>query len=109
MKNNQNNFSIKSFLVFLIIAVSFIGFKAISSIFKRSEKINISYGLIGGHNYEETKVICDKEKIVRKIFEPNVGHQGYNLYVELENGKILSVDAKQFQKAMEGNECRTIF
>lgn len=109
MKNNKNNFPIKSFLGFLMIIVSFIGFKAISSIFKRSEKINISYGLIGGHNYEETKVICDKEKIVRKIFEPNVGHQGYKLYIELENRKILSVDAKQFQKASEGNECRTIF
>lgn len=105
----KNNFFIKSFLGFLIIVVSFIGFKAITSIFKRSEKISVSYGLIGGHSYEKAKIICNKEKIVRKFFEQNVGHQGYNLYIELENGKILSVDAKQFQKATEGNECRTVF
>ena len=105
----KNNFFIKSFSGFLIIAVSFIGFKAISSIFKRSEQISISHGLVGGHDYEKSKIICNKEKVVRKFFEQNVGHQGYNLYIELENGKILSADAKQFQKASEGNECRTIF
>ena len=105
----KNNFFIKSFSGFLIIAVSFIGFKAITGIFKRSEKISVSHGLVGGHDYEKAKIICNKEKIVRKIFEENVGHQGYKLYIELKNGKILSVDAKQFQKATEGNECRTIF
>lgn len=105
----KNNFFIKSFLGFLIIVVSFIGFKVITSIFKRSEKISVSYGLVGGYDYEKAKIICNKEKIVRKIFEENVGHQGYKLYIELENRKILSVDAKQFQKATEGNECRTIF
>lgn len=105
----KNNFFIKSFLGFLIIIVSFIGFKAITSIFKLSEKISVSHGSVGGRNYEKAKIICDKEKIVRKIFEENVGHQGYKLRIELENGKFLSVDAKQFQKATEGNECRTIF
>lgn len=105
----KNNFFIKSFLGFLIIIVSFIGFKAITSIFKRSEKMSVSHGLVGGYDYEKAKIICNKEKIVRKIFEENVGHQGYKLYIELENRKILSVDAKQFQKATEGNECRTIF
>ena len=109
MKNNKNNFLIKSFLVFLVIIVSFIGFKVITSIFKHSEKISISYGSVGGYNYEKSKIVCDKEKIVRKIFEPNVGHQGYKLHIELENGKILSVDDKQFQKATEGKQCRTIF
>ena len=105
----KNNFFIKSFLGFLIIVVSFIGFKTITSIFKHSEKISISHGLIGGANYEEAKNICNKEKIVRKIIERNVGSLGYKLYVQLENGKILLVDGEQFQRASEGNECRTIF
>lgn len=105
----KNNFFIKSFLGFLIIVVSSIGFKAITSIFKHSEKISVSHGLVGGVNYGKAKIVCNKEKIVRKIFEQNVGHQGYNLYIELKNGKFLSVDANQFQKATEGNECRTIF
>ena len=105
----KNNFFIKSFLGFLIIIVSIAGFKAISSIFKRSEQTSVSHGLVGGHDYEKAKIICNKEKIVRKIFEQNAGHQGYILYIELENGKFLSVDANQFQKATEGNECRTIF
>lgn len=108
-KKMKNNFFYKIFLGFLIIVVIFIGFKAISSISKRSEKISVNHGLIGGHNYEKAKIICNKEKVVRKFFEQNVGHQGYNLYIELENGKILSVDANQFQKAAEGNECKTIF
>ena len=105
----KNNFFIKFFLCFLIMVVSFIGFKAITSIFKHSEKISISHGLVGEHDYEKAKIICNKEKIVRKIFEQNAGHRGYILYIELENGKFLSVDANQFQKASEGNECRTIF
>lgn len=105
----KNNFFIKSFSSFLIIAVSFIGFKAITGIFKRSEKISVSHGLVEGHDYEKAKIICNKEKVVKKFFKQNVGHRGYNLYIELENGKILSVDAKQFQKSTEGNECRTIF
>ena len=105
----KNNFFIKSFLGFLIIMVSFIGFKAISSIFKNSERISVNHGSVGGYNYEKSKIVCDEEKIVRKIFEQNVSHQGYKLYIELENRKILSVDAKQFQKSIEGNECRTIF
>ena len=104
----KNNFFIKSFLGFLIIMVSFIGFKAISSIFKNSERISVNHGLVGGVNYEKAKIVCDKEKIVRKILEQNIG-RSYILYIELENGKFLSVDAKQFQKATEGNECRTIF
>lgn len=109
MKNNKNNFLIKSFLGFLIIIVSFIGFKTISIISKHLEQRSVNSGLIGGANYEEAKGICNKEKIVRKTVERNMGHLSYKLYVQLENGKILLVDGEQFQKAMEGNECRTIF
>jgi hypothetical protein len=105
----KNNFFIKIFLCFLIIVVSFIGFKTISIISKHSEQMSINSGLIGGTDYEEAKDICNKEKIVRKITERNVRSLGYKLYIQLENGKILLVDGEQFQKASEGNECRTIF
>ena len=105
----KNNFFIKIFLCFLIIVVSFIGFKMISIISKHSEQMSINSGLVGGINYEEAKDICNKEKIVRKITERNVRSLGYKLYIQLENGKILLVDGEQFQKASEGNECRTIF
>lgn len=109
MKNNKNKFLIKIFLSFLIIVVSFAGFKIIFIISKHSEQISVNSGLIGGVNYEEAKDICNKERIVRKTIERNVGHLGYKLYVQLENGKIFLVDGEQFQKAVEGNECRTIF
>lgn len=105
----KNNFLIKIFLGFLIIIVSFAGFKTIFIISKHSEQRSINSGLIGGVNYEEAKDICGKEKIVGKTIERNMGHLSYKLYIELENGKILLVDDKQFQKATEGNECRTIF
>lgn len=109
MKNKKNKTLIKCFLLFLIIIVSIAGFKTILIIFNNSEQRSVNSGLIGGVNYEEAKDICNKEKIVRKTTERNMGHLGYKLYIELENGKILLVDGEQFQKAMEGNECRTIF
>lgn len=62
---------------------------------------------------QQAEKVCKNEKIVKKtLMEAIYYRTGFDYYkpvIILENGKVLEVNKEQFDKAVEGNECRTIF
>lgn len=58
-------------------------------------------------------MVCGNEKIAKKTLMEDVYYRtGFHYYkpvIILENGKVLEVNKEQFEKAVEGNECRSIF
>ena len=103
----------KTIIAFLVMGLAlFIGIIAvIYGIKEQKEKAKFSKD-ISWKNEKQSEMVCKKEKIVRKIIRYSTysrGARAYSLYIALDNGNELEVNLEQFEKATEGNECRTIF
>ena len=103
----------KTIIAFLIMDLAlFIGIIAvIYGIKEQKEKSKFSKD-ISWKNEKQSEMVCKNEKIIRKFITDSPyarGARAYSLYIVLENGNELEVSLEQFEKAKEGNECRTIF
>lgn len=100
------------FAFFLIGFALFIGIIAvIYGIKEQKEKARFSKN-ISWKNEKQSEMVCKNQKIVQKFITDSPyarGARAYSLYIVLENGDQLEVNLEQFEKAKEGNECRTIF
>lgn len=100
------------FALFLIAFGLFIGIiSVIYGIREQQEKEKFSRN-ISWKNKRQAEAMCRNEKIVQKLIKESpwsYGSRGYSLFIVLDNGENLEVNLKQFEKAKEGNECRTIF
>lgn len=111
-KENMKN-KAKTIIAFLIMGlVLFIGIIAvIFGIKEQKEKAKFSKD-ISWKNEKQSEAVCKSEKIVQKVIRYSPYSRGkttYSLFIALENGDELEVSLEQFEKAKEGNECRTIF
>ena len=96
----------KKFFVSIIAASAiFVGIFAIYSDFKEKKQKK--------NKKQQAEEVCKNEKIVKKtLMEAIYYRTGFDYYkpvIILENGKVLEVNKEQFDKAVEGNECRSIF
>ena len=103
----------KTIIAFLIMGLAlFIGIIAvIYGIKEQKEKARFSKN-VSWKNEKQSEMVCKNEKIVQKVirYSPySRGARTYSLFVVLDNGNELEVSLEQFEKAKEGNECRTIF
>ena len=103
----------KTIIAFLIMGlVLFIGIIAvIYGIKEQKEKAKFSKD-ISWKNEKQSEMVCKNEKIIRKFITDSPyarGARAYSLHVVLDNNNELEVSLEQFEKAKEGNECRTIF
>lgn len=103
----------KTIIAFIITDLAlFIGIIAvIYGIKEQKEKARFSKD-ISWKNRKQSEMVCKKEKIVRKFITDSPwsrGARAYSLHVAHNNGNELEISLEQFEKAKEGNECRTIF
>lgn len=103
----------KTILVFFLMVLAiFIGIMAvIYGIKEQKEKARFSKN-VSWKNKKQSEMVCKNEKIVQKFITDSPysrGARAYSLYIVLDNGNELEVSLEQFEKAKEGNECRTIF
>lgn len=103
----------KTIIAFLIMGLAlFIGIIAvIYGIKEQKEKAKFSKD-ISWKNEKQSEMVCKNEKIIRKFITDSPyarGARAYSLHVVLDNNNELEVSLEQFEKATEGNECRTIF
>lgn len=104
---------VKTIIAFLIMGLAlFIGTIAvIYGIKEQKEKAKFSKDMTN-KNERTAEAVCRNEKIVKKIiaYSPySRGKTTYSLFIALDDGKELEVNLEQFQKATEGNQCKTIF
>ena len=96
----MKNIGKKIFVLIIAASAIFIGIFAIYSDFKEKKQ-------------KEKNEQQQAEKIVKKtLMEAIYYRTGFDYYkpvIILENGKVLEVNKEQFDKAVEGNECRSIF
>lgn len=109
-KNNRrlNNINLTMIAIFIIF-ILFIIF--IFSIIKKSHnklrKQIINYGFVENANKDEINEICENSKIQKLIIEDApYGH--YDLKLELDDGRLISVNKEQFLNAKEGKKCKNI-
>lgn len=109
-KNNRrlNNINLTTIVIFIIF-ILFIIF--IFSIIKKSHnklrKQMINYGFVENANKDEINEICGNSKIQKLVIEDALyGH--YDLKLKLDDGRIISVNKKQFLNAKEGKKCKDI-
>ena len=97
----MKNIGKKFFVLIIAASAIFVGIFAIYSDFKEKNK------------KQQAEEVCKNEKIVKKtLMEAIYYRTGFDYYkpvIILENGKVLEVNKEQFDKAVEGNECRTVF
>lgn len=109
----MKNIGKKFFALTMVILSIFIGIFAIFSNFKEKEQEEKMSTQISNKNEQQAQMVCGNEKIVKKTLMEVVYYRtGFHYYkpiIILENGKVLEVNKEQFEKAVEGNECRTIF
>ena len=103
----------KTVIAFLVMGlVLFIGTIAvIYGIKEQKEKARFSKD-ISWKNEKQSEMVCKNEKIIRKFITDTSyarGVRAYSLHIALDNKNELEVSLEQFEKAKEGNECRTIF
>lgn len=103
----------KTIIAFLIMGLAlFIGTIAvIYGIKEQKEKTKFSKKIYW-KNEKQSEAVCKNEKIVQKVIRYSPYSRGkttYSLFIALENGNELEVSLEQFQKAIEGNQCKTIF
>lgn len=103
----------KIFVLIIAASAIFVGIFAIFSDFKEKEQEEKMSIQISNKNEQQAQMVCKNEKIIKKtLMEAIYYRTGFNYYqpvIILENGKILEVNKEQFEKAVEGNECRTVF
>lgn len=112
-RGKMKNIGRRFFVLTIVVLSIFIGIYAFVSDFKekkQKEKMSIE---ISNKNKQQAEKVCKNEKIVKKtLLEAVYYRTGFHYYkpvIILENNKVLEVNKEQFEKAVEGNECRTVF
>lgn len=102
----MKNIGKKIFVLIIAASAIFVGIFAIYSDFKEKKQKE-------KNKKQYAEEVCKNEKIVKKtLMEAIYYRTGFDYYkpvIILENGKVLEVNKEQFDKAVEGNECRSIF
>jgi hypothetical protein len=102
----MKNIGKKIFVLIIAASAIFVGIFAIYSDFKEKKQKE-------KNKKQQAEEVCKNEKIVKKtLMEAIYYRTGFDYYkpvIILENGKVLEVNKEQFDKAVEGNECRSIF
>lgn len=106
--------NIKKFFVLTIATLAlFAGIFAIHSNFKKRKQKEKMSTEISNKNEQQAEMVCKNEKIIKKTLMEAVYYRtGFHYYkpvIILENNKVLEVNKEQFEKAVEGNECKTVF
>ena len=103
----------KIFVLIIAASAIFVGIFAIFSDFKEKEQKEKMSTKISDKNEQQAEMVCKNEKIIKKpLMEAVYYRTGFHYYkpvIILENNKVLEVNKEQFEKVVEGNECKTVF
>lgn len=103
--NNINLTTIAIFIVFILFIIFIFGI--IKKSHNKLQKQIINYGFVENASKDEINEICGNSKIQKLVIEDApYGH--YDLKLELDDGRLISVNKEQFLNAKEGKKCKDI-
>jgi hypothetical protein len=103
----MNKFFFYLLLIFSVIVTGIIIFFSAKSSAKVQEDIRVKMGDVRYLEPKKIKEICGNSKIQKLVIEDApYGH--YDLKLELDDGRLISVNKEQFLNAKEGKKCKNI-